>query len=468
MSDEMEKLSTDELSRKFSGKLLLRNEIPLDETSFQKLLAERQFTAKASIQRKHFHYQCNRCGTKKRLSTIPCSLCHHTHLYCRNCIQMGRVTECQPLYYWTGETASWPKHENACSWEGELTNAQQQAADRMVRAIKHHEKELLAWAVCGAGKTEMLFPGITEALSLGKRICIATPRADVVQELLPRLQKAFQTIPIQALYGGSEEKQATAQILIATTHQLLRFYRAFDVLIIDEIDAFPFHKDESLPFAADRAKKQRNTTIYLTATPRKIHRTRMKRKKLPHIFVPVRFHGHPLPVPIKKMSYSLKKDLDHFLPPAPFMNWVKNRKNPYRQLLIFVPTIRLADKLQQKLFPLLKEEGIIENDNQLLSVHAEDPDRTEKVRLFRKKDIHILLTTTILERGVTFPSVDVAILDAGHEVFDEAALVQISGRAGRSPDDPTGEVVFFHDGKTEAMEQAIQSIQLMNNRGGCK
>jgi len=80
--------------------------------------------------------------------------------------------------------------------------------------------------------------------------------------------------------------------------------------------------------------------------------------------------------------------------------------------------------------------------------------------------LKIIITTTILERGVTFPSVDVVIFDAGHEVFDEAALVQIAGRAGRSEDDPRGEVIFFHDGKTEAMVQAINAIKQMNKRGG--
>jgi len=97
---------------------------------------------------------------------------------------------------------------------------------------------------------------------------------------------------------------------------------------------------------------------------------------------------------------------------------------------------------------------------------ASDPDREEKVRQFREQTIQVLLTTTIMERGVTFPSVDVVVLDAGHSVFDEAALVQIAGRAGRSPVDPIGDVLFLHDGKTAAMTAAIKSIQMMNRRGG--
>src|SRR5699024_5563288 len=99
-------------------------------------------------------------------------------------------------------------------------------------------------------------------------------------------------------------------------------------------------------------------------------------------------------------------------------------------------------------------------------VHADDEQRKEKVRQFRNKEINTLITTTILERGVTFPSVDVAILDAGYVVFDEEALVQMAGRAGRSADDPTGEVVCVHDGKTKAMVDAVRSIQEMNKRGG--
>ncbi|RDW16512.1 competence protein ComF [Oceanobacillus arenosus] len=312
----------------------------------------------------------------------------------------------------------------------------------------------------------MLFPGITEALKLGMRICIATPRADVVRELKPRILQAFANVTVQALYGGSEEKEATAQLIIATTHQLLRFKDAFDLLIIDEIDAFPYHADPSLPFAANRAKAVHGTMLYLTATPRKEQKMRLNRKQLPHVFVPARFHGHPLPIPKMTMTFSLKKNLKNNQAPATFLAWTRKRQNPTRQLLIFVPTIRLAEKLQENLTSLLLKEQIIATKDKLLFVHAGDSNREEKVTQFRRKELSVLITTTILERGVTFPSVDVVIFDAGHMVFDEAALVQIAGRAGRSADDPTGEVIFFHDGKTEAMVQAIQSINMMNKRGG--
>ncbi|MFC2947266.1 DEAD/DEAH box helicase [Virgibacillus sediminis] len=369
--------------------------------------------------------------------------------------------ECEPLYYWSGPRYEWPCINNPCTWQGTLTPYQRHAAERIAEAVRSEDKELLIWAVCGAGKTEMLFPGIAEALTLGKRVCVATPRADVVRELLPRFEASFKHTKIQGLYGGADKKDDASQLTISTTHQLLRYREAFDVMVIDEVDAFPFHKDPSLPYAADRAKTLQSTTVYLTATPRKTHHRRIRQKKLPHIFVPVRFHGHPLPVPLLKMCFTLKKDFQNNQFPPSMIRWLSVRKNPDRQLLIFVPTIELAEKLVETW-----KVSNLSTAGSAAPVHASDPKREQKVDAFRKRQLDVLVTTTILERGVTFPSVDVAVLHAGHEVFDEAALIQISGRAGRSPDDPEGEVLFFHDGKTESMMKAVREIKNMNRRGG--
>ena len=68
----------------------------------------------------------------------------------------------------------------------------------------------------------------------------------------------------------------------------------------------------------------------------------------------------------------------------------------------------------------------------------------------------------ILERGVTIADIDVAIFCAEHEVYEESALVQISGRVGRNPKYPHGEIIFFHYGITEAMDAARELIKRMN------
>ncbi|HAM81660.1 DEAD/DEAH box helicase [Ornithinibacillus bavariensis] len=442
----------------YAGKLLLAKELPLNTP-----LLQENFTKIPSIKRALFYQECLRCGNRQShlFGKIPCAGCNKIHSYCRNCIEMGRVLECEPLYYWIGKEPIWPVFGSPLTWRGTLSKYQLEASKRIVQAVNHLEKELLIWAVCGSGKTEMLFHGIEAGLKQGKRICIATPRADVVRELKPRVQAAFQEVPVQALFAGSDERAGSAPVIIATTHQLLRYVKTFDIMIIDEVDAFPYHHDSTLLFAVNRAKKEKSTTIYLTATPRKNLQMKVAFHRLPHIFVPVRYHGKPLPVPKLRLCFSLKKDLKQNQIPEILKEWLTLRANPNRQVLIFVPTISLANAFAEK-HEEFQQLGFIS----ITSVHSEDPLRIEKINQFRSREIDLLVTTTILERGVTFPSVDVIIVDAGHTVFDEAALVQIAGRAGRSSADPTGEVIFLHDGKTEAMASAVRSIEMMNRRGG--
>ncbi|MDR2833852.1 MAG: DNA/RNA helicase, partial [Streptococcaceae bacterium] len=95
-------------------------------------------------------------------------------------------------------------------------------------------------------------------------------------------------------------------------------------------------------------------------------------------------------------------------------------------------------------------------------VSSIDPQRLEKVEAMRKQKIQCLITTTILERGVTFADVSVIVLGANHHVYTKSSLVQISGRVGRKLSRPTGRLIYLHDGKTKAMIQAKKQIQEMN------
>ena len=114
----------------------------------------------------------------------------------------------------------------------------------------------------------------------------------------------------------------------------------------------------------------------------------------------------------------------------------------------------------EKALPILRQF-----DPTIQAVHAEDPERKNKVQKMRTKEIPLLLTTTILERGVTFPNIDVAVIGAEDPIFTESALVQIAGRAGRSKDHPDGVVTYFHYGKTDEMIKARRQIVSMNSEG---
>lgn len=440
------------LRRILQDKLLLLSELPFSLEFIYKHYLHGYIGFKKSIKRQHDEYICERCGNDSShlFASHYCARCHDSCTYCRKCIMMGKVSECEPLVYWCGPLApfEWASYkQDALQWDGQLSPEQAYAAKSVTQAIAER-KRLLIWAVCGSGKTELIFPGISYAFEQGLRVCIATPRVDVVLELEPRLKEAFPTVSIASLYGGSKQRKDACQLTISTTHQLLRYQEAFDVLIIDEVDAFPYSFDPMLAYAVERAKKTTAATIMLTATPNDELKREVKIGRLSVVKIPIRYHRHPLPVPRFVWCGNWEKRLKKRKLPEVVLRWCEQRFERNRQFLFFVPSIDVAERVKA----ILK----------VPAVYADDPERKTKVEQFRRGEIKALVTTTILERGVTIPSIDVAVLGSERDIFTESALVQIAGRVGRSAQDPYGDVCFFHFGRSKAMVQAKRHICEMN------
>lgn len=417
-------------------------------------------------------YRCRRCGaTGADIVLVSCARCGQDDCpYCRRCLGMGRSLGCTSYYRIpapssTVETARpMSAIQHILDEYPTLTVAQWAAAEAMLHFRREEQgtDEFLVWAVCGAGKTEVMFPLVYDTLACGGHVLWATPRRDVVLELAPRLAQAFPDFPLSVLHGASSEKWSLAPLVLATTHQALRFYRRFDLVILDEVDAFPYHGDPMLPFAVQRARQLPGKTVYLTATPREEHRKRLIKPHhdldfLPHVKIPVRYHGHPLPVPgncrVSQLNDRLRREK-----PIPellsFLNQVAERDG---QAFLFVASIARLTVLHRYIEQLAPEwQGKVE------TVHAADPEREIKVKAMRNGTIRLLLTTTIMERGVTIGGVDVLVVQADAVLFDEAALVQIAGRAGRSAACPDGTVLFLAEEITPPMKAAVRHIQEMN------
>jgi competence protein ComFA len=392
--------------------------------------------------------QCVRCEqySKKDEVCLPSGA-----YFCPHCIELGRVTSNESLYFIPAKQRS--PLLIACKWQGRLTPAQSEIAEKIVKTINCCSK-LLVYAVTGAGKTEMLFCGIEMALSEGKRVGIANPRVDVCVELYPRICAAFPDIKVLVLHGESKD-YFDAKLVICTTHQLLRFYQAFDVLIVDEIDAFPFVNEKMLQVGVKNALKKSAALIYLTATPTKNLLKDVQKKKLEMATLPARFHKYQLVVP-------------KFCWVSRWYQLVENGKTPKKLLkimtellaegfpfLLFCPAIEWMEKLEKLLKKIFCQKTFT-------AVSAVDKKRAEKIQRMREGLYDFLLTTTILERGVTLPKISVIVLGANHCIFTKSTLIQISGRVGRSKKRTGGKLYFLHDGKSQAMIAAKDEIKKIN------
>lgn len=370
--------------------------------------------------------------------------------YCPACLGLGRLTNQDYLLAYP-EQNNFSIQPSPLTWTGTLTHKQQQISQKLCQ-VHQQKQEHLVWVVTGSSKTEMLFAMIAQAVVQGERIALVAPRVDVCNELYPRIKAAFKAVSICLLHVQGAEIYHYTQILICTVHQLLKFRQAFDLLVLDECDSYPYVNNLMLHQAVLQALKLRHTLIYVSATPSWEYQQRIAHQQLNYSLLNRRFHGQDLPEPQFRLIYTqhvgkINRQLRRCL---------NNLAQIQQRFLLFVSIIREAELLSQlikKQLPQLKQTF----------VHTNAPLRGSKIQAFREGKWQALVTTTVLERGVTFFDIDVIVWQADLPRFNTQTLIQIASRAGRSAQHSDNQVIFFAEKYTQAINQAISQIRKLNH-----
>ena len=377
--------------------------------------------------------KCPRCGNLQKSYFYKGS---HGY-YCRKCIGFGRL-----LLEEEETSLELQAIQEDCSeytMQYPLTKFQEAVSKECQMNIR--TQDVLLECVCGAGKTEMVLASIADALNENRKVCFAIARRQVVLELSERLKTYFKKAKIIAVCGGHTD-EIDGDLIVCTTHQLYRYQGQFSLLILDEPDAFPYRGDEVLHGIAQHACI--GHVIYLTATPDNYLLSRVQEGTMRHIVLNKRPHGHDLPV------------LRLFIYPSIVLFWVLLRwinKHTCNPRIIFVPTIKTASILGKTLSIFMK----------CYVCTSESEDRDRIIYEFKKESNGIMIATTVLERGVTIPKADICVWHANHSVFDEAGLIQMAGRAGRSFTSPEGDVLFLSSEKTELVQLCKEKIEQANH-----
>ena len=374
-------------------------------------------------------FVCPRCGNKD-----PAFIgVKNGEKYCRRCIGFNgnlvkeEKTDAKPV---------------RLSLAYSLSKEQKTLSDSIVENYKNGI-DTLVYAVCGSGKTEISYGVIGYAMSKGLKVGFALPRRDVVIELYMRLKDAFPSNKIVAVYGQHNDV-LVGDCVILTTHQLYRYPKYFDLLVMDEIDAFPFKGDETL--VAFFKASLRGHCVMMSATPSKAIIKEFSRPGHDMLSLRTRYHKKPIPVPKAAISFG---PLKYLL----LIKKLREYKKKGKQCLVFVPSVAQAESL----FSFTK--WFVPNGNYVSSKRVK---RSEIIELFKKGKYRYLITTAVLERGVTIRDLQVIVFGSDNQIYDSAALIQIAGRAGRKADAPKGEVLFLANQESEGMKDAINEIKYCN------
>ena len=375
-------------------------------------------------------YHCPRCHNQDPIKVGM----KNGQPYCRACIQF----QCQP---WVASKREKKAVQIQLGYA--LTIEQQIISNGLINCYRQ-QQSVMVDAVTGSGKTEIVFGLIQIALAEGKRIGFVIPRRDVVQEMVPRFKHVFPSLTIASVFGGHHE-DLEADLIILTTHQIFRYEQYFDVLIFDEVDAFPYAGNPVLIAMVQRASK--GIIVYLSATFEKQQLIEFSKQggKVFHLFK--RYHGHPLP------------ELTTLIRPF-FLKWITligilfqfhKRQEP---VFIFVPTIAIGKwmlRLVRVFFPTTK------------LAFSSSKDREEVIHQFKVKPDFFLITTAILERGITVSQLQAIIFEADHRLYSTSMLIQMAGRVGRKLNSPTGKVIALANYQSQSIKHAQAKIRFAND-----
>ena len=354
--------------------------------------------------------------------------------YCRRCIAFhGALAKDEPK----------PRKDVFLNLGYPLSAKQKELSDRVIFNFKNGI-DTLVYAVTGSGKTEISYGVIAYAMANGMNVGFALPRRDVVIELFFRLKDAFPKNRIVAVYGG-HSKTLTGDCIILTTHQLYRYPAYFDLLVLDEIDAFPFKGDEVL--ISFFHKSIRGHYMMMSATPSKAIVAEFKKPGKEMLTLHTRFHRHPIPVPKLCKAPFFLQYLVLFLKMKGFCA----KKKP---VFIFVPSVSLSASVYRFLSRFFPRGNYVSSKRN---------GREEIIADFKTGKYRYLVTTAVLERGVTVADLQVIVFRADDAIYDAAALIQIAGRAGRKACAPTGEVIFIAGKESEGIRNAQKEIRFCNS-----
>ena len=301
----------------------------------------------------------------------------------------------------------------------------------------------LIYAVCGAGKTELVFSVIEYALKHAYKVGFAIPRKDVVRELLVRFKNTFINNNVVSVYGGNTNI-LNGDIIVLTTHQLYRYHNFFDLLILDEIDAFPYKDNDVLINFFKKSIKGNYILMSATPSPSVLEEFKKPGHKILKLFT--RYHMKPIPIPKVVIRPGLLKII--FL-----IKKLKEYKIKKLPCFVFVPTIDDSESL----FKIINI--FVKNGN---FVNSKIENRSEVINGFRNKKYDFLITTAVLERGVTVKNLQVIVYDSDHQIYNSASVIKISGRVVRVYGVTDGEVIYLGSKKTNEMVEAIKKTKEAN------
>lgn len=316
----------------------------------------------------------------------------------------------------------------------QLTNAQQRVINDILNDLqKSVPMNRLVQGDVGSGKTIVAVVAILATIQSGYQAALMAPTEVLAEQHYRKLVGWFNLLHlnVELLTGStkaSKRRQIHAQLetgelpLLVGTHALIQNpvnFRQLGLVVIDEQHRFGVEQRARL-----LSKGQQPHVLTMTATP--IPRT-----------LALTIHGDldvsqidELPPGRQKIQTTVLTNQQR----SHAYDLMRREIAQGRQAYVVLPLVEESEKLDVraavKEYQKLQETIFPEFRVGLLHGRMSAADKEETINKFRDREIHILVSTTVIEVGIDVPNATIIIVENA-ERFGLSQLHQLRGRVGR-------------------------------------
>ncbi len=310
-----------------------------------------------------------------------------------------------------------------------LTNDQLRGSEEIIEDIsKKKPMNRLLNGDVGSGKTVVAALAILQCIRNGYSAVILAPTTVLAQQHFDTFKKILKPfdVDIDIWISTQKSKAKSPNSLIVGTHAVL--YKSdipenLNLVIVDEQHRFGVEQREKLL----KGGKKIPHYLTMTATP------------IPRSLTEVVF-GNVEVSTIKEKPKMQKQIITKFVPYQKrddCFDWInkKIKESKYQeQAFIVYPLIEESAILDAKAvlteYQNLKNIHFKDIKTELMHGRLKEKEKTEILERFRKKEINILVSTSVIEVGIDMPDATVMVIEDAHR-FGLAQLHQLRGRVGR-------------------------------------
>lgn len=302
-------------------------------------------------------------------------------------------------------------------------------------------QDVIGVAQTGTGKTIAYLLPVLRMLKFSTqqspRVLILVPTRELVTQVVGEIEKLTKNMSIRygGIYGGSNINPQKIlvlgglDILVSTPGRLVDMammgilkLKTVQHFIIDEVDEMmEIGFRAQLTTVLDLLPKKRQN-IFFSATLGPDVRTLIDTFTKSPQLVEAALHGTPLKK-IKQAAYGAP----NYYTKVNLLNHLLSTDESMNKVMVFVSTIRLADRLYEQLFPVWKDQLALIHSNKSQN------NRFATLKAFHEGNFRVLIATDIAARGLDIFEVShVVNFDTPKESGDYIHRIGRTGRAGKN------------------------------------